>query len=855
MKKLDLNPKIATLTLILILSISAVMITLPTVNAQQTKATVAYLGAMPNPVGVNQQVLLHIGITESLASAEMGWEDMTVEVTRPDGTSETLGPYKTDSTGGTGDIYTPTMAGTYEMYTVFPQQTVITGGGFMGPEVEITYTGSHSETLYLEVTEEPIQYYPGHALPTEYWSRPIDSQLREWSSISGSWTHDPDNLYAPYNDAPETAHILWEKEIATGGLAGGELGGYSYGIGDAYEGKWPSRFIIAGKLYYTPGGTSADLPRVYYCVDLHTGEEIWNKVFMNNETIDFAQILYWDGMNYHGAFPYLYVETGGGGGYFGPASPMTWNAFDALTGDWRFSITNVPSGTKLYDENNQMYILDVDTMNGWMALWSMKDLVSLQSGGFYGGSWGNSAHGIAFDADDGSAAAAGAWIWNVSIPTGLVGSVQAASYGDRVIGASISTEEVSMWGLSLEPGDEGDEIFTNTWDAPSYWSELNITVSGFAGGWVAWSFEDKVAVLYTKETREEFGFSLETGDNIWGPTPKEQYLNALEDSSAYVRNIAYGKLYSVSVSGIVYCYDVQTGDVEWTYEVNDPYSEMLWSNNWWVKPLFISDGKIYISHTEHSPVDPRPRGAPFVCLDAITGEVVFRIDGAFRTTRWGGRGIIGDSIIALMDTYDQRVYAIGKGPSKLTLEAPMSGVTVGSDVILRGMVTDVSPGTESAEIAMRFPNGVPAVADESMSDWMLYVYKQFEQPMSVKGVTVIFSAVDPDNNYIDLNRVTSDGAGYYSFAFKPDKEGIYTIIATFEGTEGYYGTYAETAIVVGPAPTPAAPIEPEEPVEPIEPTEPTTTAPFITTEVAIIIAVVAVAVIGVVAFVLLRRRK
>ncbi len=145
-----------------------------------------------------------------------------------------------------------------------------------------------------------------------------------------------------------------------------------------------------------------------------------------------------------------------------------------------------------------------------------------------------------------------------------------------------------------------------------------------------------------------------------GPTPSEYYLNALEDSRAFIANIAYGKLYTASVGGIVYCYDIQTGNVEWTCEVTDPYSEMLWSNNWWVKPLFITGGKIYVSHTEHSPVDPRPRGAPFVCLDAETCEVIFRVDGAFRTTRWGGRGMIADSIIALMDTYDQRIYAIGK---------------------------------------------------------------------------------------------------------------------------------------------------------------------------------------------------
>jgi outer membrane protein assembly factor BamB len=784
----------------------------------------------------------------------LGWEGLTVEVTKPDGSSETLGPYTTDSTGGTGGIFVPDMTGTYEMYTVFPEQTVLAGGGFFGPAYNLTYTASESEVLELVVTAEPIQFYPGHGLPAEYWSRPIDAQLREWSSVSGSWTHDPDNLIAPYNDAPETAHILWAKEMATGGLVGGELGGQSYGIGDAYEGKWPTRFIIDGKLYYEEGGARSETKHETICVDLHTGEELWRKTFMDNQSISFAQNLYWNGMNYHGGFSYLWITMGGGGGYYGPPTPATWYAYDSRTGDWRFTIENVPGGTRLYDEDNHIYILDVDTTNGWMALWSMKDLVALQASGYGYGSWGNSAHGMTFDASTEQSQEV-AWIWNVSIPTGLAGGVSAAKYGDRVIGSSVSQDQVTLWGLSLESGDEGDEIFNNTWDAPSYWTEMNITVSGFAGGFVAWSFEDYAAVLYTKETRENFGFSLETGENLWGPTESEQYLNALEDSVTYVKNIAYGNFYSVSVAGIVYCFDVQTGEPQWTYEVSDPYSEMLWSNNWWVKPLFFSDGKLYISHTEHSPVDPRPRGAPFVCLDAMTGDVVFRIDGAFRTTRWGGRGIIGDSIIALMDTYDQRVYAIGKGPSKLTVDAPMSGVTVGSDVILRGMVTDVSPGTQTPEIAMRFPNGVPAVADESMSEWMLYVYKQFEQPM-VDGVTVIFSAVDPDNNYMDLNRVTSDGAGYYSFAFKPDKEGVYTILATFEGSEAYYGAYAETAIVVGPAPTAATPMEPEEP-EPEAPVEPTETVetPLITTEIAIAIAVAAIAAVAIAIFFVLRRRK
>ena len=77
----------------------------------------------------------------------------------------------------------------------------------------------------------------------------------------------------------------------------------------------------------------------------------------------------------------------------------------------------------------------------------------------------------------------------------------------------------------------------------------------------------------------------------------------------------------------------------------------------------IADDKIYLGTVEHSAENPLPRGAPQVCVNASNGAEIWRVNGMFRDTRWGGNGIIGDSIIATMDTYDQRVYAIGKGPT------------------------------------------------------------------------------------------------------------------------------------------------------------------------------------------------
>ncbi|MCJ7713783.1 hypothetical protein MUO66_04930, partial [Candidatus Bathyarchaeota archaeon] len=241
------------------------------------------------------------------------------------------------------------------------------------------------------------------------------------------------------------------------------------------------------------------------------------------------------------------------------------------------------------------------------------------------------------------------------------------------------------------------------------------------------------------------------------------------------------------------------------YKSEDPYSEYLFGNNFWNWISFISDGKIYMAHTEHSAIDPKPRGAPFVCLDAETGDVIWKTEGMFRSTRWGGRGIIGDGIMATMDTYDQQIYAVGKGPSQTTVDAPKAGIPQGSSIVISGTVTDISAGTAAPERAARFPNGVAAVSDASMSDWMEYVYKLFPRPSDTVGVDVSLDVLDSNGNFRNIGTATSDASGFYSMEWMPDNPGKYTVYATFAGSGGYYASYAEAAFVVdaAPEPTPA----------------------------------------------------
>ena len=874
MKNIKNKSKISIFALILMLTISGILVSLPFANAAEptTKVAFPYIGAVPNPSWVGHDTLLHVGITEPLQEGEEYWANLTVIVEKPDGTSQTLGPVNTDATGGTGLVFVPDQVGTFYLTTHFPTQWYnYSAVGFFGfTEWNRLYLEANSETLALEVTEEAGPIYPDIPLPTEYWTRPIDAQLRSWGDISGSWPVIPVNLYAPFNDGPESAHILWTKPLTYGGIMGG-FDGHSFEVGDAYEGKWtgsagPSfsstSIILAGKLYYQH--TTLYDPVVYTCVDLRTGEVLWDdKVFLNNQTIDFGQLYYWESFNMHGGFAYLVVTTGGGG-FYGPPSPENWYFFDPITADWLFTYENVPSGTNLDGPNGEIFRYTVDTFAGTVSLWNSSETVEFGETPPNSGSFGARADGNVFNASRGIE-------WTKPLPEGLTGSVLYTYLFDRIIGGSISSSNVNLWGVSLEPGHEGELLFNSNWIPPAYWQEGNVTVGGFGGGMIIASQEDKVGVVFVKETREHYGFSFETGQYLWGPSPSQYYLDALDDTHTASRAIAYGKLYSASLGGIVYCYDIQTGELLWDYAVEDPYQEFLFANNFWLKPLFITDGKIYVGHLEHSPVDPRPRGAPMVCLNATTGDLIWRADGLFRQTRWGGRAIIGDSVIATMDTYDQRVYAIGKGPSATTVTAGPKVIEWGSSVVVEGMVTDVSPGTNDAALKMRFPNGVPAVSDASMSEWMVYVYKQFPCPKNVEGVEVVLETLDPNNNFYEIGRATSDASGFYSILWEPPVPGRYTIYATFEGTGSYFGSYAETAMGVTEAPTPAATIEPEpaapEPAAPapgaaFAPTEPTPAeptqaaeAPVLTTELAIIAAVAVACVIGVVAFWALRKRK
>jgi hypothetical protein len=341
-----------------------------------------------------------------------------------------------------------------------------------------------------------------------------------------------------------------------------------------------------------------------------------------------------------------------------------------------------------------------------------------------------------------------------------------------------------------------------TWAAPAEWLAGDNTIE-FTGA--SDNFTGGVIAVWSKELRQHYGFSVETGSYLW-TTASENYADAYGWGNVeHTWYFAYGNLYSVGVGGTLYAYDQATGKTVWTCNMTDPYHAPVTGNFWWGWITLIADGKIYLGTVEHSAENPLPQGAPQICINATDGTVIWRASGMFRDTRWGGNGVIGDSIIATMDTYDQRVYAIGKGPSQTTVTASPKITTMTSGVLVEGYVNDISPGTNTDAMKLRFPNGVPAVADEFQSDWMLYVYKQFSPPSNATGVPVSINVLDSNGNYRNIGTATSDSNGYYSFQWTPDIAGKYTLYATFGGSNAYFGSFAQTSFAVSSATATATP--------------------------------------------------
>ncbi len=862
-----LKNKIAaiTISIFFIISMTASLMLIPNANAQTLAPgkidipTYSYIVVAPNPAGVGQTINVDFWVDQPppTASGNYGdrWQNLNVKVTDPNGDTQTLGPFISDDTGGTHTDFTPTTTGNYTFQMTFSGQTLAGANppptGELGPQfIGDYYEPSVSNVATLTVQTTAIPSAPQAPLPTSFWTRPIYSINDYWNTISGNWlglTADTFSItggynatgnYNPYTVGPETAHILWTMPAALGGLVGGEYGATS--TSNFYSTRqYDPNFdpvIMDGILYFDQFPNAGSNPSNMVAVDLKTGKTLWTMDIstptqfgggaigsQSDMMLRTGQILDYTSINQYGSQAYLWMinyntETDAAAdiqnatGIYPPPSTYTYSMYNAMTGSYVLSIIGGPS-VQFVSETGGSF---PGSLLGYYVNSTTHSLVM----------WNSTAAILQEELVQGAAApgsnyranlywrppqnAVIPWSygiqWSVPLPTTVAGNPLGVSLGISGIGSDILMTGSVASGASFQSGYQIEAGFDLNTGAQLWITNRTETTQTRLA-----SFPPNSGV-YTEvnlQTSVINGYSVTTGTQLWttqltgadgGST------NAYDNVGGYEAVPANGVLYLWGFGGDIWAINLQTGKIIW-YTNTEILSGAAGSNTpYGVWPLWtftvgtVAGGMLYVPEGhQYSP--PLFRGASQLAINCTNGQPVWSIT-AFDVT---SAPAISDGVMTTLNSYDEQVYAYGMGPTKTTVSAPNIGATTATPITITGSVTDISAGASQTAVASNFPNGLPCVSDASMTQFMESVYMQQPEPHNVTGVPVTFAVIDANGNYRTIGSTTTNGLGDYSFIWKPDITGNYTVYATFAGTQSYYGSTASTGFYASSPATTSAP--------------------------------------------------
>lgn len=795
------------------------------INATVNSA--AYLSVRPNPIGLGQTLLVNMWITPAPEAMRM-FLDFKVTITKPDGTvsTKTMNSYTDDGTAWFE--IAPDQVGTWKFKFEFPGTYFPIGrynnGYIVTNSTGTLYAGAHYYTststpeTTLTVQQDMVASWPPSTLPTDYWIRPIIAENREWWIIAGDYpwrgpSGGPtwDELYpnttpywsssydfTPWVQGPTSSHIVMMRQGTIGGLMGGDMGYYSLTSG----GGTPT-IIYQGRCYQTVtkpasttiNGTTRTQPiSVWQCYDLRTGQIYWELSDISAPTaIEYSR---------GSAGPVAGSEYGISAStsliYLGGGRLIKYNP---ATGAVNMNIS-IPVSSATYYMNG--YAFSVQTINATASQYRYINWTTLGTDtNFTNRIVTNVSATISLAADTEYDWANGIAIWTRTY------RVTSARQGTAITAANLKTGQI------LYDFVTPDFMYNPICNVIDHGKLAQLTALGYYNFW------------------DEFtGKLLYKSDMFPYPWDKPGF-------GAYDSTSAYGMLFRNAYTA-VYAVNWDTGKIVWKYESpNNPFETPYTDENGttvssWNGGMLVTDGKIYISNTEHTPSQPITRGWKLHCINVTTGEGIWNITGSMSV------GPIADGYLTASNSYDGRTYVFGKGKSATTITASPKTIANGDRILIEGTVLDQSPAQP----------GTPCVAKASMSTQMEYLHMQ--QPIdgmwhnvTMTGVQVTITTLDQNNNPINIGTVMTDAYyGTFETAWTPQAEGKYKILASFAGDDSYGSSGAATAITVGPAPT-TPPNNPQV-------TVPDYTMTIIEAAIAIIVAVV---IVGLVLFLALRRRQ
>jgi hypothetical protein len=771
------------------------------------------------------------------------------------------GKYVSDSTGSTYAAYTPDQVGNYSI-TVFTdklQYLWYNNGASNTTGGDNNYYGTtflaSNQTITVNVQQEPVSIngLPNiQFMPTEYWTRPIEGQNDQWYTVSSNWlsgSHDRDNgggenRYQADGIAPNSPHILWTRPSEDNGIVGGANlsridSGNAFNAGSQYQPRWTNQVIMFGRLYYSPNPLSSGSSSYMDCVDLRTGELIYEVntgadqgntgglgVSTTANMFQFGYYYSQDDPNQHGIQNPGWLFSSNYAIGYQPARGFPWlNISNVPTGGFEL---NMPTG------ENVRYNIGGNTGAGfYLTQWNSSKVIPMTGSGqnptsqrlignipitptrpttslpsgytwYWSGSAWTNVTSASLTAGNLASTGNTAFDWNVSLGSTTFSTsptIRAVRAGEYIWGTNGSwptgtsgpsyyyPSEVTTWAISIKPESRGTLLYMKNIDIEDEVTNQNIMferASGSEQRFVAIEVPSCKFIIYDM-----------TNGNIIGETDAQSdfqaygYFTWPSLISATQTKMAYGMLFTGGYTGAVSAYSLTDGSLLWR---NVYPSGGMKIPNFVQMIALIADGKVYVGTHEHSADTPLYKGERIHALNATTGETIWDMSGwAYPMTF-----AVADGIMVFWNNYDGQVYAIGKGPTAMTVTAPDIAAAIGSSVTIKGTITDISAGTKQDEQAARFPNGVPAVSDAAQAQWMEYVYMQKGRPSNTTGVPITLSVVDANGNYRDIGTTTSTD-GFFSLNWTPDIAGAYTVYASFTGSESYWPTHAVTAFSVDPA--------------------------------------------------------
>ncbi len=822
-----LKNKFAAITIatFFMLSMTASMMLIPTTKAQSSTSvnlpTFLYVNASPSPVGVGQTVYITLFFTKPVPALGNGFyslgayfTNLQINIIKPDGTNETLGPFITDATGGVpAQTFVPSTVGNYTFQGIYPGQVL--GTSPANGEV-YNLLPAISPAVNVVVQQAPVSYWTSTPLPTSYWTTPIYSSNYLWAqSVGGNWyglgrpgfdnTGGYDgsvNNFQPYSTAPTTAHVLWTKPITTGGQPGGETQASEVTSFAANSPLYHTfePIILDGILYYSWYPAQTDYAGIV-AVDLFTGQTLWVK--NTTDSLVYGQVLTFHTVEEFGSQAFLWVYNPSTGNY---------DILDPVTGDYMATVAGVPGNIANLFSTSTNALIDSNEPNcvGSILIYYTNDtygpggVVTAESLTMWNSSLclaGPLAVGPSAEFFTGDFKPTGTYQWATGIEWSVPVPLANPNFGlgqngetnqailltsqPKSVFASSFGELFSQWSASYETDMAYDPITGAVLFGPTNHTLIvNHDFAIAAAG-------DGVYVYQDKDTDQAYGYSMTTGDMLWGPTQLVgNGLSTIFSGGA----IAYGQAYIWDIGGYVNALNLTTGQIDWTWSAgsagyNTPYGIYpLWvfgTQSIADGMLFLSEGRCY-----DPPLFP---GGEKVAINCTTGLEVWEINGAFQ------RDVspIADSELMGWNGYDGQIYAFGIGPSKTTVNTPSVGITTATPMTISGTVTDISSGASQQAVAANFPNGLPCVSDASMTQFMEAVYEQQPMPANTTGVPVTIYVLDSNGNYRSIGTTTTNANGFYSLTWTPDITGSYTVTTVFGGTQSYYGSSANAAFYAG----------------------------------------------------------